>query len=293
MSWMIIGSTGLLGQALMSDLKARGQKVVGAARKGADVNLDISDPVALVRCLDEIGPKIVVNAAALTDLDACERDPRLAHDVNAAPLKTLASWTRRSGAKLAQISTDHFYSGDGPRLHSERTPVMILNQYARSKYVGEVYAAEDPRALIVRTNITGLRGWRDRPTFAEWALDALERKQSLRLFTDYYTSTIDAGSCAGAVIDLASSGAKGVINVASGEVADKWTFVHGLAKADGVSLDWAQAASVRDLPTPRAESAGLAVARAEGELGRSMPGLNAVCAAIVANWRGAKAAAPA
>lgn len=282
MGWLILGATGLLGQAFGRKLALRGVSVRGAARRGADISLDIADPVALVRLLDREAPNVIVNCAAVTSLDECERNPRFAHDVNAAPLKALASWTRGASAKLIQISTDHYYSGDGARTHDERSPVMLLNQYARSKYVGEVYAGENPDALIVRTNITGARGWRDRPTFSEWAMEAISDRRQVRLFTDYFTSTIDADACAQAVLDLAEADASGVMNVASRDVSDKWSFVHELARQSGVSLSWAQAASVRDMPTPRAESAGLSVARAEAALGRRLPSREEVCAAILA-----------
>jgi len=285
MTILLFGATGMLGQALAAEAERRARPLIGAARRGAACAVDIADPAAVRACLDRFGPALVINAAAITMLDACERDPARAYAVNARAVATMSEWCRAATVPLVQISTDHFFSGDGDRKHGESAPICLLNEYARSKYVGECFAALAPGALVVRTNVTGLRGWDGQATFFEWAMTALGRRAPLALFEDFFTSTIDAPSLAAAVFDLVERQAAGLFNVASSTVASKRRFVHALAEAAGISLDWDRPASVASLPTPRAESLGLDVAAAERLLARPLPDLPHVARNLISQWK--------
>ncbi|OHC73470.1 MAG: hypothetical protein A3G18_08630 [Rhodospirillales bacterium RIFCSPLOWO2_12_FULL_58_28] len=268
---LVLGATGMLGQALMREASGRGIKAVGAARHDSEIILDAGNEAALGDAVIRLKPELVINAAALTDMDACEADPGAAYLTNARPAAILAEACRRLEIGFVYVSTDHYYSGDGDNKHDEEMPVHPVNEYARSKYAGEAFALTYRRSLVVRTNIVGRRGWVGRPTFLEWAMDSLERRKPLRLFDDFFTSPIDVASCAKAIFDLVAKDARGVINVAGREVSSKRRFVRALADQMDIILDWAETASVRELTTHRAESLGLDVTRAEKLLGYAMP----------------------
>ena len=142
-----------------------------------------------------------------------------------------------------------------------------------------------PGVLVVRTNVTGVRGWRDQPTFLEWAAAALQSRAPIALFDDFYTSTIDADTLASAMLDLADRRVIGLLNVASREVSNKRQFVEALAQSMEIRLDWATTVSVSSLPIARAESLGLDVSRAEPMLGYRLPDLSAVADSLVVRWR--------
>ena len=224
----------------------------------------------------------------MTDLDRCERELDAAHRVNAEAVGVMAQACARPGISLVQVSADHFFTGDRDRLHDETAPVHLVNEYARSKFAGEALAMAAPKALVVRTNVTGLRGW-PRPTFFEWAVDALRHRKPMVLFGDYFTSTIDTGSLARAILDLVDRKASGLINVAAREVASKRQFMEALAQVMGMKLDWAAEGSVRSLSVRRAESLGLDVSRAESLLGYQLPDFRTVIERLVASMEMAHA----
>ena len=264
----------------------RGLSVAGLARHGAGHEIDATDPSALCGRLDAVRPDLVINAAAQTSLDACERDPGAAYVVNAGIVATLAEYCRTRRVGLVQISTDHYFTGDGGRLHDEACPVRLLNQYARSKYAGEAFAATCPGSLVVRTNLVGFRGWPGRPTFVEWALAALEAGDDMTLFDDFHTSSLDVESFSHALLDLVGRGASGLFNLAAREAASKSAFVLALARSLGLSADRCRIGSIKALAgAPRAESLGLDVARAEAALGRVLPDTAAVIAALARSYK--------
>ncbi len=284
---LVLGSTGLLGQAVIAEARARALPCMGVARSGADRDVDLSDDAVLEALVLELRPSAIVNCVALTSIELCEADPGLAFTVNSGIPGLLAQLAGELDAKLVHISTDHYFTGDGMCKHTEDAEVKLVNEYARSKYAGEGLALANATALVVRTNIVGLRRWPGRPTFAEWALAAIESDASIVLFDDFFTSSISARACAEAILDLVNVGASGLLNVASSQVSSKRELVLALAHELRRELHHARAGSVRELRPTRAESLGLDVTRAQRLLGRRLPDLLATVSELVGGLRGA------
>ncbi|PKQ06173.1 MAG: NAD(P)-dependent oxidoreductase [Alphaproteobacteria bacterium HGW-Alphaproteobacteria-11] len=280
MKVLLLGSTGLLGQAVAPAWRRRGHTVLEAARHNAPIALDIADNDALVAALEAETPDIVVNTAALTDIDACERDPAAAWRINARPLAFLADWSSRTGGRLVHISTDHYYLDGRAAAHDEHAPVMLVNEYARTKYAGEALALTSPHALVLRTSIVGIRRW-ERPTFAEWAIDVAAHDRPATLFNDAWSSSIDVGTFATAALDMAEAGATGLFNLAASEIYTKEAFLREIARQLDVTLSSAVTGSIGALATRRASQLGLDVGRAERVLGYRLPALEEVVAAVL------------
>ncbi len=283
---LVVGATGMLGQALMVEGNQRNANIVGVARSGSDINLEIRDAAALARTLADVRPSLVINAAAVTNLDLCERNPGDAYLVNARAVSVISEFVRNSDGYLVQISTDHYYTNDQGRLHAEDDPVHLLNEYARTKYAGECFALTSGKALVVRTNIVGFRGQRDEPTFVEWALRSLAVQSPMTLFDDFYTSSIDVCSFSNALFDLLPSKPLGVLNLASSEVNSKKAFIQALAKTGQFDAARCSIGSVRSLKgAPRCESLGLDVSKAEALLGYALPGMNSVIDNLINEYK--------
>jgi dTDP-4-dehydrorhamnose reductase len=281
MTVLVLGSTGLLGQAIMAEAARRGVKAIGAARRGAEFSLDIENPEAISKAFVELKPSMVLNAAALTNIDVCEKDPGLAYRVNARAVSLLAEACRFHDAKLCHVSTEHYFTGDGKARHDEQAPVRLINEYARSKYAGEAFALTAPNALVARVNIVGWRGWKDQPTYVEWAMDVLSNHKPFKLFFDVFTSPLDVRACAGGLFDLCDKGASGIVNLGGREVSSKGEFITALAKGLNINPDWAEKGSVKELAALRAESLGLDVTLAEKLLGYRLATTQEVVAALL------------
>jgi dTDP-4-dehydrorhamnose reductase len=277
---LVLGDTGLAGSAIMAAARARGLAPVGASRRGARP-VDLCDAAAVRALLDEVSPTLVINAAALVSVADCEGDPARAWLVNARPAALIADIARQAQIRFVQVSTDHFYTGDGRRAHREDEPVVLLNDYARSKYAAEAFALTSPDALVVRTNILGLKSATG-GSFGEWALGVIEADAEAVLFEDQFVSILDVWRFADDLLDLAAGPASGVINLASSEVFSKAELVEALAAAMGRTLTRARRGSVASLDVRRPDSLGLDVRRAEAILGRRSPGLQEVASRFAA-----------
>lgn len=280
---LVLGHTGLLGQALVRVAERRGHRAIGISSRTVP-GLNLARQSDLAPFLDRLAPSLVVNAAALTDLAACEADMSAAHEVNARLPGLLAEWGRRRGTPWVQVSTDHYWCDIENVRHDERAPLSPPNTYARTKRAGEELARKDPGCLVLRTNIVGFRGRAGVPTFVEWALAALASGQPFDTYTDVWASSIEVHQFADALFDLVAMGATGLVNVASRDSVSKADFVAALAEAGGYDT-----ALAHRVPRPRrrrprrANAMGLDVARAEALLGRALPTLPEVIDAIVAS----------
>ena len=285
MKALVIGSTGMLGQALMCEMKRRGIDVIGIARSGADISCDIVDDQTLSNIILSIKPQIIINSAAMVSLAKCEENPDYAYLINARSASIIAEIARKAGIYYVQISTDHYYTGDCNIKHTEERPIQLINEYARTKYAAERFTLTNPNALVVRTNIVGFRNKIETPTFVEWAIQNIETNSPMTLFDDYFTSSIHVTQFSSALLDIIEKSPNGVLNLASREVFSKKTFICALAKKVGYALTNVKTSSVFDASgASRAESLGLDVGKAEAILGYELPILDEVITSIVKEY---------
>ena len=147
---LVIGASGFLGRRLAT-IRADG-KVVGTYNQhpisGLEF-LDLCDPLQLKRFLNRFQPSVVLYAAGLTDVDACERNPDLAWRLNAEAASEVASYY---GVKMVYFSTDYVFDGIRGRYREDEEPTP-LNVYGRTKLAGERAVLNiNPRNIVVRVS---------------------------------------------------------------------------------------------------------------------------------------------
>lgn len=286
MKILLLGSAGMLGTAIFFEGKHRGFEVLGVDVADAQIILDISDSNKLARLIEQEGPDVIINTVAITDIDACENNPALAYMVNARPVAIMASLCRRLGIYFVHISTDHFFTGDKRLKHGESDPVKLLNEYARTKYIAEQFGLMNTDSLIIRTNILGFKNSFEKPAFADWIFKSLRENATMKLFDDFFTSSITVTQCSKYIFDFLPLRLSGILNVASRDVSSKKELILAINKKAGFCRTNLETGSVLNLYPRRAESLGLDVSKAEKILGISMPSFDKVVDDLVMEYRG-------
>lgn len=272
MKILLLGATGMLGKALFRTAQDNNYTVIGVARSGTDRSIDIQHETTLRTLIREEQPQIILNTAAITNIDYCEKNPEDVFMTNTRPAAFLAELAAELNAYLIHISTDHFYSGDGRKQHAEDDQITLVNEYARSKYLAESLTRLYQNSLIIRTNIVGFRGNPYNPTFLEWCLKNLTEMNQITLFDDFFTSSIDVYRFSEILLDLIRKNTTGIYNVAGRDVTSKREFVLDLASALHLDISHTSTGSVHDMKsTRRADSLGLDVEKVEKILGYTMP----------------------
>ncbi len=114
--------------------------------------LDITDSAAVDAYFAEHEFDVVINCAAMTNVDGCEQVEDTAYRVNAIGPENLARAAASQGAKFIQVSTDYVFPGNEPGERVESDPTGPISAYGRSKLAGEQLSqAANPRTFVVRT----------------------------------------------------------------------------------------------------------------------------------------------
>lgn len=229
---LVTGATGLLGMSLAPLLARRGHTVLRHGfRAGADVQADLRERGATASMLDAAQPDVVINLAALTNVDTCEADPHAAYQLNTASVENLAHWLRgRAGKHLLHISTDMLYDGTGPQ---REDAIAVRNTYAFSKVAAEI-AAGAVSSTVLRTNFFGRSLCPGRASFSDWLAGALRARTPITVFEDVLFSPLSINTLCDMIARVAERRPAGVFNLGSREGMSKADFAFALADALGL-----------------------------------------------------------
>jgi dTDP-4-dehydrorhamnose reductase len=221
--WVITGSRGQLGHAFGRLLEP------GAVAAAADLpELDVADPASLARFFEGLAPPlVVVNTAAFTQVDSCEKPEHRAAvwGANAEGPGLLAALCARRGFRLVHVSTDYVFPGDASRPYREDDPPGPTSEYGRSKLEGErLVFLRCPSALVVRTSWVFGRG---RNFVAAILAQARERRRAgdltpLRVVDDQRGRPTYALDLAAGIRALVDAGARGLYHLANHGEATWW-----------------------------------------------------------------------
>lgn len=148
---LLLGAAGQVGWQLRRSLALLGE-VVALDRRSQPWCGDLARHDALAETVRALAPRVIVNAAAYTAVDAAQADPAGAHAINAEAVAVLAREAERLDAWLVHYSSDYVYDGSGERPWREDDPPAPRNVYGASKLAGDLAAAAWRKHLVLRTS---------------------------------------------------------------------------------------------------------------------------------------------
>lgn len=243
---VVLGARGLLGSGLVPYLEQRGYELVlDGAKDSGERTIDLTEATQVDRLLGSSDPEVIVNLAALTDVDICEKLPQRAYLANVKIVENLVRWIQMNGknSHLIQISTDQVYDGDGP--HSEED-VTLTNYYGFSKYAGEL-AAAGVQSTVLRTNFFGPSRCAKRISFSDWLVQAMQNKQAVTVFDDVEFSPLSLSSLQGYIGLAIEQRRPGLFNLGSSSTMSKAQFALLLAQTLNLPTDSLTAGRLADV----------------------------------------------
>ena len=254
-------------RAEVRPLAAVGAANLGSAhglRAGVEYeDIDLALDGALQDLIETRHPRAVIFAAALTDVDACEREVPMAWQLNVRAVEEAALGCRETGARLISLSTDYVFDGRaGP--YSEEDEPSPRGVYARTKRAGEEAAlllAPDCAVARVAVIFSGRRG--AKKTFAVSAALALREGRQVKAFHDQTVSPTLADNAAEMCITVLDSDAQGLVHCAGADAVTRVEFCQRLARKLGADETLVVPVALKDLklPAPRPLRCGLRVDR--------------------------------
>lgn len=240
---VIIGSSSLLGYKLLQNVDdfevyTTYNNNLIEYKNTETIKVDISNEHESKKIVD-IKPDIIINVAAMTNVDYCEKFKEKAYNVNVTGTKNIAKVAQQSGSKLVHISSDAIFSGSTGQYSEEDLPNPI-NIYGKTKLESEKNASKVSNNLILRPSV--IFGWippnyiekRDNSiktmNFALWILNKLNEKQNLSIVNDQFCTPTLADNLAENIIEMIKKDMKGIFHASGLSCINRLDFSKKLAK---------------------------------------------------------------
>jgi len=225
MKTLILGATGLLGQALKREWA--GDEVVGLGLE----DVDIRNAEKVREIVEKTRPDWIVLAAAYTDVDGCESSQELAFAVNRDAAVQVAQAAKDAGAKLLFLSSDYVFDGkkNSPyEIGDARNPQSV---YGRTKAEAEIQLlAAIPNCCIIRTAwLFGVGG----KCFPDTILKLAATRPALDVVNDQRGCPTYSVDLSKAIVQLCRKGANGIVHVTNAGDCSWFEFAREILKRAG------------------------------------------------------------
>jgi dTDP-4-dehydrorhamnose reductase len=237
---LVTGSNGLLGQKIVYKLIKRSDVNLIAASKGENrliekngytyINLDISKPEEVRAAVEKFQPQVIINTAAMTNVDECETKREECWGANVTAVENFVNAIGSAAIHLVHLSTDFVFDGEAGPYKEEDQP-NPLSYYALSKYESEkVLQKSNISWTILRTIIVyGIVDNMSRSNVVLWAKGALEKGQPINVVDDQFRSPTLAEDLADACISASDKRAKGIFHVSGKDIMSILELVYRVA----------------------------------------------------------------
>ncbi len=279
---LIVGSNGLLGQKLTTLFsKSKQYEIINASveeksfldEKNFTYNqLDITKRSSVMKFIDSVQPDVIINTAAVTNVDLCETDRALAWKVNVSGVENLIYGAKMVGAKIIHFSSDYVFDGkNGP--YSEADTPNPISYYGRTKLASEnVLKLSGIPYVIIRTMILYGIANQVKDNFALWLANNLIQNKQIRVVDDQIGNPTLVDDLAFAVLKIVEYDSNGLYHISGSELISRYGFALALAKKMkfNKNLITPIKTSILKQPAQRPLKSGFIILKAETELNIKM-----------------------
>ena len=220
MKILITGVNGLVGNSLYKLLEESDHIVYSSSRniEGlAKYKVDITDKNEVDSFFESEKPDLVINSAAMADVDLCEEERELCWKVNVEGVQNLVDMCNRYGSHLTHISTDYIFDGKKESgIYLENDKPNPQGYYAESKLEGErIILDSNISHSILRTIL--VYGLHNKPNIITFLKSYLEEGKSVNLVSDQVRMPTFVDDLSRACISASEKKARGVFHICGPE----------------------------------------------------------------------------
>ncbi len=238
-------------------------------------SIDYANKKDLKKIVYGIEPDVIVNCAALTNVDECETKKSTAWNLNAELVETIAKMCRVMESRLITFSTDYIFDGHkGP--YSETSMPNPLSNYGKTKLAGENLAISLLDELtIIRTNVVYGSSSYGKNDFIRWIIEKLENGERLKIIEGQWCNPTYVRDLARSVSKAIINKSNGIFNVAGRDYLNRYEIAVKIANYLGFDEDLIEPISAGSLKqlARRPVRGGLLTGKAENEFGIVFTGL--------------------
>ena len=231
MKVLVTGAYGQLGRSLYKN-RNESIKYLWTGKNiplgGDGIHLDILDRINLKELINFCSPDVIINLAALTNVDLCEKNPLLAQEINAKGVKNICE---NFSGKIIQISTDYVFNGEkGP--YSEDDEVAPLSIYGATKLEAEkIVMSHSSENLILRANVLYDYDTQSKASFLNWVVNSLQQKKPIKVVNDQVCNPTWTESIAKTILSCIENNINGIYHWGDAEFLSRYEFALKIARS--------------------------------------------------------------
>jgi len=286
---LIFGASGLLGSFLTNFLISRKYDVLGFSRSSKNnLNIDLLNHQKTIEVINKYKPTIIINLVGLTSVEDCETNINKAFLFNTHTAEVLSEAILRVNNKchLIHVSTDHLYNSE---TLAQENQVQIVNNYAFSKYAGEIAVKKLNSHTILRTNFVGRSLVAHRQSLSDLVFESAKNQRTLKILDDVEFSPLSMSTLSEMIELVISHKPYGIFNLGSNSGMSKANFDLLFAKNLDLPICFMQKINLKDaffLKAPRPKNMKMNVSKFEGFFKINLPTLEEEICKIADEYRG-------
>lgn len=247
MKILITGANGLLGHKLVRLLGPKREVVVIATARGESrlrpeygsfqyESMDIANREDVLEIVGRHKPDVIINTAAMTNVDECEKEKEACMQLNVEAVKYLVEAAEQTNAFLLHLSTDFIFSGEEGPYDEQGVPAPV-NFYGESKLLGEqVVMNSNIKWAIARTVLVfGIVPDMSRSNIILWVKGSLEAQKPIQVVDDQWRTPTLAEDLAMGCYLIAEQRAEGIYNISGQDMLTPYEMA--IKTADFFGLD--------------------------------------------------------
>lgn len=225
---LLTGSTGFFGNYFNTHLKKK-NLIYNIINKSNNKNLknrfklNLQNQKKIDYFVKRYSPSIIVHAAAITDVDYCEKFKISALRSNYISTKNLVNVAKKYKKFFIFISSDQLFDGSKKK-YNEKSIYSPNNFYSTTKVKSEIYIKKNLKDfLIIRTNFFG-RSPKERKSFSDFIINNIMKKKKIKLFEDVIFNPVHLSTLIKIIEQLIILKKKGIFNISSDKPISKYEF---------------------------------------------------------------------
>lgn len=273
---LITGGSGLVGSYFCKLDRLRNYDIhtvdhtLTAAITGKSFTADLADPTSFGEILRTIQPDVIVNLAAMTNVDGCEDQRDIADKINHLAVKEIATYLENREGFAVHVSTDYVFDGERGD-YGEEDGTNPLGWYGMTKLLGEqeLTNCKSKNWCIARTSTPfGIHNKKE--SFPVFVIKSLSERREVKTLEDQITSPTYAGNLAEMLLEIADKRIKGVIHTAASTRSSRYDQALEIATVFGLDKSLIKPARMADMnwKAKRPKNSSLNVDKASGILSK-------------------------
>ena len=240
MKYLVTGSSGLIGNQIILDLEQSGQTVYSCYNNikplyGIPTKLNLLNLENISTTFKTIQPDVIIHSAALTDVEKCEMEPKLANSINTKATEIIAKETEHLDSYLIYLSTDYVFDGK-KGLYNEIDFPNPLNHYGKTKLTGEkTVETNTSKWSIIRTS-TPFGTNSIKKTFPVWLIENLQKNKKVNILEDQFTSPTYVPNLSQMILEIIAHNLEGLFHVSGSTRISRFEFAKIIAEKLNLDL---------------------------------------------------------